>query len=101
MGGRRWSEWGWVLIFGGRFAAAYAITKALLPVRILGCVWATPRFAKGVVVPVSGWFRWVIERAGRGRAGVGKGSAPSGSPRTVKTGESVGREAEGGLRKPP
>ena len=34
------------------FATAYAITKALLPVRIVGSVWATPWFARAVVGPV-------------------------------------------------
>lgn len=34
------------------FATAYAITKALLPVRLIGSVWATPWFARVVVVPV-------------------------------------------------
>lgn len=30
-------------------ALAYAITKALLPIRIIGSVWATPWFAKGLL----------------------------------------------------
>ena len=30
-------------------AAAYAVTKVLLPVRIVGSVWATPWFARVVV----------------------------------------------------
>lgn len=34
------------------FATAYAITKALLPVRIAASVWATPWFARTVVGPV-------------------------------------------------
>ncbi|KAM5481359.1 hypothetical protein McanCB56680_004259 [Microsporum canis] len=33
------------------FATAYAITKALLPVRIVWSVWATPWFARTVVGP--------------------------------------------------
>lgn len=32
-------------------ATAYAITKVLLPLRVLGCVWATPWFARVVVGP--------------------------------------------------
>lgn len=44
------------------FATAYAITKALLPVRLIGSVWATPWFARVVVVPVGRsvrrLFRW-------------------------------------------
>ncbi|KAL2811312.1 hypothetical protein BJX63DRAFT_433466 [Aspergillus granulosus] len=34
------------------FATAYAVTKALLPVRIVGSVWATPWFARVVMAPV-------------------------------------------------
>ncbi|KAI5289360.1 hypothetical protein KEM54_004006 [Ascosphaera aggregata] len=34
------------------FATAYAITKLLLPVRVIVSVWATPWFARSVVVPV-------------------------------------------------
>ncbi|EEQ89265.1 hypothetical protein RJZ56_000627 [Blastomyces dermatitidis] len=34
------------------FATAYAITKAMLPVRIVLSVWATPWFARGVLGPV-------------------------------------------------
>lgn len=35
------------------FAAAYVITKALLPIRILTCVWATPWFARAIFAPLS------------------------------------------------
>lgn len=34
------------------FATAYAITKALLPVRIAASVWATPWFAKSILGPL-------------------------------------------------
>ncbi|KAF9883958.1 hypothetical protein FE257_002640 [Aspergillus nanangensis] len=34
------------------FATAYAVTKAFLPVRIAASVWATPWFARVVLVPV-------------------------------------------------
>jgi len=33
------------------FATAYAITKALLPLRIMASVWATPWFARIVIGP--------------------------------------------------
>ncbi|KAJ5948999.1 hypothetical protein N7454_002306 [Penicillium verhagenii] len=46
------------------FATAYAITKALLPVRIAGSAWATPWFAKAVLTPTTRAVRWLI---GRGR----------------------------------
>ncbi|KAK2814166.1 hypothetical protein FQN50_000570 [Emmonsiellopsis sp. PD_5] len=50
------------------FATAYAITKALLPVRILLSVWATPWFARGVLGPVGrGVGRGVGRLFGRGR----------------------------------
>lgn len=39
------------------FATAYAITKALLPIRIMGSVWATPWFAKSVLGPLLRTFR--------------------------------------------
>jgi hypothetical protein len=45
---------------GGRIlvevATAYAITKVLLPARILVSVWGTPWFAKVVLGPVKGVF---------------------------------------------
>ena len=50
------------------FATAYALTKFLLPVRLVFSVWATPGFARWTVVPVIGW----VGRA-FGRGGVGKG----------------------------
>ncbi|KAK2756382.1 hypothetical protein FQN54_005274 [Arachnomyces sp. PD_36] len=42
------------------FATAYAITKALLPVRLIGSVWATPWFARVVVGPVGRVVRGVF-----------------------------------------
>ncbi|KAF2279893.1 uncharacterized protein EI97DRAFT_104871 [Westerdykella ornata] len=38
------------------FATAYAIVKALLPVRVVLSVWATPWFAGWAVVPVKRWL---------------------------------------------
>ncbi|KAE8150113.1 hypothetical protein BDV25DRAFT_155069 [Aspergillus avenaceus] len=34
------------------FATAYAVTKALLPLRVAASVWATPWFARAVLTPV-------------------------------------------------
>ena len=52
------------------FATAYALTKFLLPVRLVFSVWATPGFARWTVVPVVGW----VGRAfGRGKGVVGRG----------------------------
>ncbi|KAI9791645.1 MAG: hypothetical protein M1816_003731 [Peltula sp. TS41687] len=52
---RWWNRWGkghdgvrWAVELG----AAWAVTKALLPVRILVSLWLTPAFARGVVGPV-------------------------------------------------
>jgi hypothetical protein len=49
-----------------QFATAYAITKALLPVRLIASVWATPWFANMVVGPVGrgvgDLFKWVKRR---------------------------------------
>ena len=39
------------------FATAYAVTKLLLPVRLVFSVWATPGFARWTVVPFVGWVR--------------------------------------------
>ena len=39
------------------FATAYAITKALLPVRIAASVWATPWFARSILSPTTRMVR--------------------------------------------
>ncbi|KAL2845977.1 hypothetical protein BJX68DRAFT_128432 [Aspergillus pseudodeflectus] len=44
------------------FATAYAVTKALLPVRIMGSVWATPWFARVVIAPVGSGVRRLFRR---------------------------------------
>lgn len=44
------------------FATAYAITKMLLPIRIVLSVWATPWFARWTVVPMMGWMGRVFRR---------------------------------------
>ena len=66
-GGGSGSEQGVRLIL--EFATAYAITKALLPVRLVASVWATPWFARMVVGPVGkgvrGLFRWAKKRGTR------------------------------------
>lgn len=46
-------------------ATAYAITKALLPLRLIISVWATPWFARWSVLPLT---RWVKRTFGRGKA---------------------------------
>ncbi|KAJ5223733.1 hypothetical protein N7468_008275 [Penicillium chermesinum] len=42
------------------FATAYAITKALLPLRVAASVWATPWFARAIVVPISRTARRLV-----------------------------------------
>lgn len=41
-------------------ATAYAITKALLPLRLIVSVWMTPWFARWTVLPVTGYLRRVF-----------------------------------------
>jgi hypothetical protein len=53
-------------------ATAYAITKALLPLRLVLSVWATPWFARWTVLPFTGLLRklFKIQRGGGGAANV-------------------------------
>ncbi|KAJ0417727.1 hypothetical protein BJY00DRAFT_289208 [Aspergillus carlsbadensis] len=44
------------------FATAYAVTKALLPIRIMWSVWATPWFARAVIAPVRRGVRGLFRR---------------------------------------
>ncbi|KAL5338107.1 hypothetical protein BJX70DRAFT_367717 [Aspergillus crustosus] len=44
------------------FATAYAVTKALLPLRIAASVWATPWFARAVLGPVGMGAKRLIRR---------------------------------------
>ncbi|KAK9476747.1 hypothetical protein V1514DRAFT_335829 [Lipomyces japonicus] len=43
-----------------RGATAYAIIKAILPLRIIFCVWATPWFARKSVLPIVNGYRLVL-----------------------------------------
>lgn len=52
------------------FATAYAVTKALLPVRLVLSVWATPWFARWTVLPIMGLVKKVFGKGGKG-AGTG------------------------------
>lgn len=58
-------------------ATAYAITKVLLPVRIVFSVWATPWFARAVLGRFGGLFG-----RGKGGLGVAKGSGAAGTGAT-------------------
>ena len=44
------------------FATAYAITKVLLPLRIVVSVWATPWFARIVIGPMGRGFGRIFGR---------------------------------------
>ncbi|PSN74530.1 hypothetical protein BS50DRAFT_567353 [Corynespora cassiicola Philippines] len=58
------------------FATAYAVTKMLLPLRIVLSVWGTPWFARRTVVPLGRFIRGLF---GRGKA---KGASKSGAAGT-------------------
>lgn len=61
------------------FATAYAITKALLPFRLLFSVWATPWFARVVVVPTMGVFKRVVGMGQKAKpAAIGSAAAGAG-----------------------
>lgn len=45
------------------FATAYAITKALLPVRLAASVWATPWFARTVLAPTTRLARRLVAKS--------------------------------------
>ncbi|KAJ5191549.1 uncharacterized protein N7498_010534 [Penicillium cinerascens] len=45
------------------FATAYAITKALLPVRLAASVWATPWFARTVLAPTTRLARGLVGKS--------------------------------------
>ena len=96
-----------------RFATAYAITKALLPVRLVFSVWATPWFARVAVGPAMNGFRRLFRRKGKvtasasaaaGTGAVGTGVVAKEAPGTVgpvKTAVGVGRDMEKGAQNPP
>lgn len=46
------------------FATAYAITKMLLPLRIMCSVWGTPWFARIAVIPIIGLAKKMLGRGG-------------------------------------
>lgn len=45
------------------FATAYAITKALLPVRIAASVWATPWFARTILTPTTNVVKRIFSKS--------------------------------------
>ncbi|KAI9880906.1 MAG: hypothetical protein M1830_009974 [Pleopsidium flavum] len=94
------------------FATAYAITKALLPVRLIFSVWATPWFARLTVIPFINGFRRIWRRRAKGfvpSAAAGTGAVGAGviareAPGTVgplKTAAGITKEADTGVKIPP
>lgn len=73
-------------------ATAYAVTKILLPVRLVFSVWATPAFARWTVLPVVGFFRGRVMPF----LGLGGGSAAAGLARSGKLSPAAGTNAVGG-----
>lgn len=62
----------WGLSEGGvrvvvEFATAYAVTKALLPARLILSVWATPWFARISVIPITNRITRLFRRGNTGR----------------------------------
>lgn len=66
------------------FATAYAIVKALLPLRLLVSVWGAPWFAGWTVVPLSnmvkGLFRSRAKQAGAGATAAGVDAGATKTP---------------------
>ena len=73
-------------------ATAYAVTKLLLPVRLVFSVWATPAFARWTVLPVVGFFKGSVMP----RLGLGGASAAVGAARAGKLSPAAGTNAVGG-----
>lgn len=71
------------------FATAWAVTKALIVPRVVLCVWGTPGFARGVIVPMT---RWVGKVVGKGK----KTSSSAGGKGVGETGGGVGMTGRGG-----
>ncbi|KAF2096131.1 hypothetical protein NA57DRAFT_43907, partial [Rhizodiscina lignyota] len=55
-------------------ATAWAVTKLLLPVRLIVSVWATPWFARVFVLRITGWIGKLFG-GGKGKAAAGVGAA--------------------------
>lgn len=61
-----------------RFATAYAITKALLPIRLVLSVWATPWFARVAILPSTNMIRrWFSKRSKSSPASSASGTGAS------------------------
>jgi hypothetical protein len=56
------------------FATAYTITKALLPLRVMMSVWATPWFARTTTLPVIARFKRLFSRKATAKTGPAAGT---------------------------
>jgi len=75
------------------FATAYAITKALLPLRLILSVWATPWFARISVIPFTNVVRRIFRRS---RANMNPASGTGAAARTGTIGAgAVGVKGKG------
>ena len=74
--------------FGVRFATAYAITKALIPLRVALSLWATPWFARVFVIRFTSRIKGLFTRLTGSKSGVNKPLSPpvSGSPSSAAAG---------------
>ena len=59
-------------------ATAYAITKAILPLRLAFSVYATPWFARSFVIPLLGTLKRVVRRKPKASGAVGTGAIAAG-----------------------
>jgi hypothetical protein len=91
-GGRR--EGAWTFSENGvkivvEVATAWAVTKALLPLRLVVSVWGTPWFARVFVTPITRWTSKAFRR-GRNKTTVVSGAAGAGSVAAGAVPKSVG-----------
>jgi hypothetical protein len=81
-------------------ATAYAVTKLLLPIRLVFSVWATPAFARWTVLPVAGWasrnLMPVLARLGASVGLSGASAAATGVARRGMLSPAAGTNAVGG-----
>ena len=88
-----------------RFATAWAIIKAILPIRLVFSVWATPWFARIAISPLVNIFR-SKKAVAAGTGVIGAGMVAKEAPATVgpvKRTLDMGKEMEAGFkgRDPP
>ncbi|KAK5200650.1 hypothetical protein LTR16_005376, partial [Cryomyces antarcticus] len=107
---RRHTLWNVVLIcWIRRVATAWAITKALLPARLVLSVWATPWFARWTVIPVVNGVKAVFRRGASkavpsgaaGTGALGAGAAGQGVVGPAASGPAKSAAAREAAKKPP